>query len=342
MKRLLGVALVMVLLGCPDLTPTEPLVDPEIRTDPLPTVETVPYTAIGGARVAFHRAWADGSEGIVVLDGGTQATSSHLGGTQLIEPSVSPDGTEVAFINNQQGSDIFVVGLDGTDVRRITNYGQLEGPPTWTPDGNWVMAQVNSDDGSVVGMLRHWPGGLTESELEFATPAREVDTEWESWHRVAVAPFNGKLAFSNDQGLASRGIWEADTRAGTFVAAYGGPGLGTDVIVWAPAWSPDGSELSFLETERDPASGEHVQTRVAAVTAAGVREIGVLAGRSAAPLRDRVDDFSSCWTLDGSTIVFTSPDANSDYHVYAVPAVGGAVVQVTSALGVIDSNVSCY
>jgi Tol biopolymer transport system component len=340
-KRLLGAALLLPLLGCPDQTPTQFLVDPEIHTDPLPAVEDVPYAAIGGGRIAFHRTWPDGSVGLVVLDGGAQQTHTYLGGTQMIEPSVSPDGTEVAFINNEQSWDIFVAKLDGTDLRRITTYAQLEGPPTWTPEGNWVVAQVESDDLAVVGILRHWPGGVALGELEFATPEREVNTEWEAWHRVAYAP-GGGLAFANDAGFSSRGIWTANAPAGTFTVVRGGLGLPLEINLFAPSWSPDVSELSFVETERDPATGEHLETRIRTVAGGDFREVGALTGRSAAPLTDGIEDFSSCWTPDGSTIVFTSPDENADHHVYAVPAAGGAVVQVTSALGVLDASVSCH
>lgn len=343
-EYLLTAVTVVLAAGCSG-KPTEPLplVDPEIRTEARPALEAVPYAAIGSGRVAFHRTWPDGSTGLVEIDGGTQQSRSYLGGTELIEPSVSPDGTEVAFINSEQGWDIFVVHLDGSELQRITNYAAFEGPPTWTPDGSYVVVQVDSEDGRGVRVRKHSPMGLLAGET-MVFLEHFPGTSWDTWHRVSVST-EGSLMFANHSGNTTGVVGVINQGQGFFThqTFFRFPDPTSAVLPWAPMWSQDGSVFAFLETERDPETGEHIETRIVGSDRKSQRRrIGSIAERAAAPLSGSSDEFSACWTPDGSTIVFTSPDANSDYHVYAVPAAGGSVVQVTTALDVTDSSVSCY
>jgi len=74
------------------------------------------------------------------LDGG--------GSRRLLEdgssPVYSPDGSEIALIrrtvddgeSGSEGSDLYAMNADGTDVRRLTQTPQLyEGSPSWDPSG---------------------------------------------------------------------------------------------------------------------------------------------------------------------------------------------------------------
>ncbi len=62
-------------------------------------------------------------------------------------PAISPDGTQVAFMSNRDGNwDIYLVGIDGKDLRRLTDDPAQDGLPAWSPDGK-VIAFVSNRGG---------------------------------------------------------------------------------------------------------------------------------------------------------------------------------------------------
>lgn len=56
-------------------------------------------------------------------------------------PTFSPDGSKIAFqgiVNGQIA--IYVIDIDGTDLRRITGDNYQSGYPVWSPDGETIVA----------------------------------------------------------------------------------------------------------------------------------------------------------------------------------------------------------
>ena len=52
-------------------------------------------------------------------------------------PAISPDGRQIAFVAAQDGDiEIYMMNVDGTDVRQITNGIGISIHPTFSPDGN--------------------------------------------------------------------------------------------------------------------------------------------------------------------------------------------------------------
>ena len=50
-------------------------------------------------------------------------------------PTFSPDGSQIAFVSNRQGSpQIFVMSASGGGARRITFQGKYNQTPRWNPD----------------------------------------------------------------------------------------------------------------------------------------------------------------------------------------------------------------
>jgi dipeptidyl aminopeptidase/acylaminoacyl peptidase len=63
-------------------------------------------------------------------------------------PAFSPSGTKIAFSSNRDRfdpvsdrfgpADIYTMNADGSGVKRLTELGNLEGNPTWSPDGEKI------------------------------------------------------------------------------------------------------------------------------------------------------------------------------------------------------------
>lgn len=68
-------------------------------------------------------------------------------------PAWSPDSRRLAFMSARPSAhganpdyDIYVVGLDGTGLRRLTRWPGEEGWPVWSPDGRWIAFSTTHDD----------------------------------------------------------------------------------------------------------------------------------------------------------------------------------------------------
>src|SRR5919197_1732873 len=59
-------------------------------------------------------------------------------------PSYSPDGTKIAFrhgddlIEPSGDEEVYVMDADGTHVQRLTNNGDFDSAPAWSPDGRLI------------------------------------------------------------------------------------------------------------------------------------------------------------------------------------------------------------
>jgi TolB protein len=114
-----------------------------------------------------------GRDGQIVFKGwgrtapGLRLTPSDLSDIQPVTtsnddyaPVLSPNGTQVAFMAQNEGNwDIYVINVDGSGLKRLTNNPARDGLPTWSPngqaiafvsnrDGQWAIYGINAD-GSV-------------------------------------------------------------------------------------------------------------------------------------------------------------------------------------------------
>lgn len=134
--------------------------------------------------------------GIFILDPLTRTmrpvTANPYPGYQDKEPDYSPDGTRIAFVRDRRlveagassgnRSAIFVVNVDGSDLRRLTRWKDgLVGTPSWSPDGTTIVfrgssAYGTSDAPGQLFLIR--PDGSHLRQLTFETNANSY---WPSW-----------------------------------------------------------------------------------------------------------------------------------------------------------------
>ena len=107
---------------------------------------------------------------IYSIDLATLTAKPIISGGVNTYPSLSPDGTRIAFRRMLPGnnSEVFIAASDGTQVRNLTNHPAFDGWPDWSPDGQRIAFASNRDgnhkicamnpDGSGVRLLADTPG----------------------------------------------------------------------------------------------------------------------------------------------------------------------------------------
>jgi dipeptidyl aminopeptidase/acylaminoacyl peptidase len=104
-------------------------------------------------------------------------------------PHWSPDGKQLAFDSNRNGSwDVFVMNADGTNVRDVTpSSAANEHVTDWSPDGLTLL--VSSDASGNADLYR--VGLTTGTQTRLTTgPGQDVD--------AVYAPSGTRIAFSSD------------------------------------------------------------------------------------------------------------------------------------------------
>src|SRR5690606_26526353 len=90
--------------------------------------------------------------------GGGAAARSTTGRAWDIPPRSSPDGSRSAFSSDRSGgNNIWTSAADGSDARQVTDESfRLLNNPTWTPDGEYIVARKHFTSRRSLGAGELW------------------------------------------------------------------------------------------------------------------------------------------------------------------------------------------
>ena len=124
-----------------------------------------------GSKIVFDSD-RDGNREIYVMnaDGSDQTRLTFDPSSDVGPVSFSPDGKQIAFARNKTDAgvasfyyDIFVMNLDGSDLRQLTTDPEFDAEPAWSPDGSRIHF-ISARDGNFE-IYAIYPDGTGEVNL---------------------------------------------------------------------------------------------------------------------------------------------------------------------------------
>ncbi|MGB7846157.1 MAG: protein kinase [Candidatus Acidiferrum sp.] len=307
-----------------------------------------------GEKIAFARkvAGEPTNEVCTIATFGGEIVAVAQGGSM---PSWSPDGSRLTYVLRRPGEPeaLQIAPLDGTETRTILAGDAIYpflGRPAWSPDGKWIaVARSRGGEsreiwlvparGASAIQLTHGVAGVSSDTPVFSADGRGIvfrsnqGGAWNLWYeeltgrgarQLTTGPGpdstpslarDGSIAFLNSRTRTVLLLYEMATGESKTV-------LSDTTILWGPAFSPDGAEVTYARGEPD--GSWHLWSVATAGGAARQLTYG------------KVPEIYARYTPDGGEIFYTTwgPEPLS---IGRLPSKGGRAMPLASKATTSDS-----
>jgi dipeptidyl aminopeptidase/acylaminoacyl peptidase len=196
---------------------------------------------------------------LLALDTTTGAVRPIAAGVR--DFAAGPSGTTIALVRGEGAqAELWVVRRDGGGLAQLTNNDRAEATPSWSPDGTALVFGSSGSGKPYVREWTSWSEWCAASEIRVLALADTSETILAPGCDPAISPDGRRIAYAarpqGSQGgpplQGSQNSIRLINRQGqngwNFAAASGS--LGEDfvkdgLLVYAPAWSPDGAQIVY-------------------------------------------------------------------------------------------------
>ena len=170
---------------------------------------------------------------VMDFDGRNQRQITHFN-SLTIEPSVSPDGSKIAFTSYTKGRPmIFVFSVDPVrDLRFYNQVASMNGQPSFTPDGKQIVYSSSAG-----GCCRVFIANLDGSGFQAVTSPGSIDAE------PKVNPKTGQTILFSSGRSGPEQVYLMSINGTDIERLTDGTGEASN-----PVWNPDGQHLAFAWT----------------------------------------------------------------------------------------------
>lgn len=248
----------------------------------------------------------------------------------------------IAFTSARDGDyDIYIMNVDGSDLRQLTNDPGTEGYAVISPDGTKIAFYAYDDlttwsiyvmdvDGRIRQRLTKREGVRDNApvwspdgtQLVFG---REHGDQGEIWvmnadgsnQKKLEGIFGGGPRWSPD---GTQIVFSSASTGDSEIAVINADGSNQRQLTdnaaedWWPSWSPDGTQIAFM-------SGRAGEFEIYVMNANGSEQQQLT--------NNKAENYRPIWSPDGDKIIFTSKQ-DGDFEIYVMNADGSNQRQLTN------------
>ncbi len=289
-------------------------------TAPAATAAPTAMSALEG-RLVFQV--ATGGDIYTVNADGSNLTRLTTG----MDPSWSPDGSQITFVRWTTPWGIYTINADGSNEKLLFS-SNVARAPVWSPDGSQIAFHFETE-GWTAPVKADIPG----LGYKVIRPP-QLQTEW---HLGVVDVADGYLRQPYNDRFSFSPSWSADgewivydggddgelptTHHGLCMTTVEGPNnsvLTENANDHFPVWSPDGTRIAFMHWQHD-----HWEIYIMNADGSGRWALT----SSSAYVEPRPNNVAPAWSPDGEQIVFLS-DRDGKWESYVMNADGSDQRQI--------------
>ncbi|HEX2949155.1 MAG TPA: LpqB family beta-propeller domain-containing protein [Armatimonadota bacterium] len=282
------------------------------------TTARVTVVVVESGKIAYvsSNSGPDQTQLYIMDSDGKNARVLSTAGYGVSDPSISPDGTKVAFVSTRNGNkDIYVASTDGSgQAQQITSNSADDTQPTWSYDGSQLAWTRVAHDASPNTIVIGSSDGTSEQELisDACNP---------SW-----SPTENKLAYTTKQSGKET------------ILSYDLDQIGNNITQIA-SLADDTISIDRLSWSRNGQIVYGCYDSTLATPVGDIYVVNVADGTVTPLIVNSADDGGPSWSPSGNQLVFyTNRDGN--YELYVANADGTHQTRLTN--NTTDEGLPCW